>query len=268
MPWTEDDYIDVKIKKSPPGSTNWGHISGNISAQSDLIELVAAQAGGIPSGCILMWHGTIATIPTGWALCNGQNGTPDLRDKFIVGATQDDTGTAKTNITGTLTQSGGAASHHHADHTVTQPSAHTISSHAGAGVADHSSLTHSGAGVSAHAGATVADHAAHTHAFGTLAVAAHTVVSTKQGTASGNVVTTATHTVSGATANPSATLTHTVGQASNHTVTQPDAHGALTHTVTQAGDHTLSAHAGAGVSTHDTLASLPNYFALCYIMKT
>lgn len=31
-----------------------------------------------------MWSGT--TIPTGWKLCNGQNGTPDLRDRFIVGA--------------------------------------------------------------------------------------------------------------------------------------------------------------------------------------
>ena len=31
-----------------------------------------------------MWSGTIASIPTGWALCNGANGTPDLTDKFIV----------------------------------------------------------------------------------------------------------------------------------------------------------------------------------------
>jgi microcystin-dependent protein len=33
-----------------------------------------------------MWSGTITAIPTGWALCNGQNGTPNLQDKFIVGA--------------------------------------------------------------------------------------------------------------------------------------------------------------------------------------
>ena len=33
-----------------------------------------------------MWSGSIASIPTGWALCNGSNGTPDLRDKFVVGA--------------------------------------------------------------------------------------------------------------------------------------------------------------------------------------
>jgi archaellum component FlaG (FlaF/FlaG flagellin family) len=42
--------------------------------------------GGVPSGAIVMWFGSIASIPTGWALCNGSNGTPDLRDRFIVGA--------------------------------------------------------------------------------------------------------------------------------------------------------------------------------------
>ena len=40
--------------------------------------------GGVPTGTIVMWSGT--TIPDGWALCNGSNGTPDLRDRFIVGA--------------------------------------------------------------------------------------------------------------------------------------------------------------------------------------
>jgi hypothetical protein len=40
-------------------------------------------------GIIKMWHGTIATIPTGYALCNGSNGTPDLRNSFIVGAGSD-----------------------------------------------------------------------------------------------------------------------------------------------------------------------------------
>jgi hypothetical protein len=40
----------------------------------------------IPTGVITMWSGSIATIPTGWFLCNGSNGTPDLRDRFIVGA--------------------------------------------------------------------------------------------------------------------------------------------------------------------------------------
>jgi hypothetical protein len=68
----------------------------------------AINATLFPTGGIIMWSGTIATIPSGWALCNGSNGTPDLRDRFIVGATQDDAGVAKTNITGSLTQTGGS----------------------------------------------------------------------------------------------------------------------------------------------------------------
>ena len=39
-----------------------------------------------PQGAIIMWNGAIDKIPSGWALCDGTNGTPDLRDRFIVGA--------------------------------------------------------------------------------------------------------------------------------------------------------------------------------------
>lgn len=64
-----------------------------------------------PQGGIIMWSGTIATIPSGWELSDGTCAItcPDLRDKFIVGARQDSAGAAKTNVTGSLTQTGGAA---------------------------------------------------------------------------------------------------------------------------------------------------------------
>lgn len=81
-----------------------------------LLAGIASSGGGgsgVPSGVILMWSGTIATIPSGWALCNGSNGTPDLRNRFVVGAQQDDGGVAKTNLTGSLTVSGGSISHSH-----------------------------------------------------------------------------------------------------------------------------------------------------------
>jgi len=42
--------------------------------------------GTIPVGGIIMWSGTIAAIPTGWALCDGTNGTPDLLNRFVRGA--------------------------------------------------------------------------------------------------------------------------------------------------------------------------------------
>ena len=79
----------------------------------------------IPSGVIVMWSGTIATIPTGWFLCDGSNSTPDLRNKFIIAANADDAGAAKTAVTGSATQSGGTkdaivVSHTHTA-TVTDP---------------------------------------------------------------------------------------------------------------------------------------------------
>lgn len=40
----------------------------------------------IPSGAILPWYGNVGSIPSGFVLCNGANGTPDLRNRFIVGA--------------------------------------------------------------------------------------------------------------------------------------------------------------------------------------
>lgn len=42
--------------------------------------------GAVPVGAIAIWAGTIANIPSGWNLCDGTSGTPDLRDKFIRGA--------------------------------------------------------------------------------------------------------------------------------------------------------------------------------------
>ncbi|MCE5333163.1 MAG: hypothetical protein LLG06_01095 [Desulfobacteraceae bacterium] len=42
--------------------------------------------GQTPSGIIAMWSGRASDIPPGWALCNGQSGTPDLRDRFVLGA--------------------------------------------------------------------------------------------------------------------------------------------------------------------------------------
>jgi hypothetical protein len=40
----------------------------------------------IPSGGIIIWSGSSASIPTGWLLCDGTNSTPDLRNRFVVGA--------------------------------------------------------------------------------------------------------------------------------------------------------------------------------------
>jgi hypothetical protein len=51
-----------------------------------IIGTSPAAATPIPTGAILLWSGSIGSIPAGFVLCNGNNSTPDLRDRFIVGA--------------------------------------------------------------------------------------------------------------------------------------------------------------------------------------
>lgn len=45
-----------------------------------------AAVSSVPLGCILIWSGSVSDIPVGWSVCDGTNGTPDLRDRFVVGA--------------------------------------------------------------------------------------------------------------------------------------------------------------------------------------
>ena len=67
-------------------------VNGNmvVASSPDGSGGVVDGKGVIPVGGIVIWHGTQASIPNGWALCNGQKigdqPTPDLRDRFIVGA--------------------------------------------------------------------------------------------------------------------------------------------------------------------------------------
>jgi microcystin-dependent protein len=117
-------------------------VGGNLTVSSTLTAnssvgtagqaLISRGAGLSPqwgtlfvTGMIMMWSGTIATIPSGWVLCDGNNSTPDLRNRFIIGANADDAGVAKTNVTGSATQTGGTkdaivVSHTHTA-TVTDP---------------------------------------------------------------------------------------------------------------------------------------------------
>ncbi len=57
----------------------------------------------LPSGLILLWSGAIIDIPAGYVLCDGNNGTPDLRNRFVVGA----------GDTYAVDATGGAATHTH-----------------------------------------------------------------------------------------------------------------------------------------------------------
>lgn len=55
--------------------------------QSENQEIDFAQLGigsGVPKGIICMWSGSMADVPEGWHLCDGTEGTPDLRNRFVV----------------------------------------------------------------------------------------------------------------------------------------------------------------------------------------
>lgn len=256
--------------------------------------------GGLPSGIICMWSGLLANIPNGWFLCDGDNGTPDLQDRFIIGVAQG------INPGGT----GGSNTHSHNNHAITQPNDHAALVHAGATVGDHSALAHSvtqpsahsdhGAlSHSAHTGVSVDDHASHTHAYTQIVTHVHRQQYNPTTTGAGSGPTTAPDTsssgttswgtvdtqapsgsvASGTTAGPGATITHTVNQPSAHsdhgaqshsahTGTDVAQHGAQSHTVGQSNNHAAQSHAGTNVDAHSSSNNLPLYFALAFIMKS
>jgi hypothetical protein len=59
-------------------------IAGTSTTQIATTAFVAQNA--ILKGMIVMWSGAVATIPTGYVLCDGTNATPDLRNRFVMGA--------------------------------------------------------------------------------------------------------------------------------------------------------------------------------------
>jgi hypothetical protein len=51
-----------------------------------ILQTAPVVSNTVPSGLIAIWSGSTGSIPSGWLLCNGSNGTPDLRNSFILGA--------------------------------------------------------------------------------------------------------------------------------------------------------------------------------------
>lgn len=104
-----------------------------------------AGANSWPDRIIGLWLGTLASIPTDWALCDGTLGTPDLRALFVKGA----------NVIGDIGVTGGSLSH---THTATGHT-HSLASHT------HSINVGSGVGENRTAGATNCSTTAHTHSW-------------------------------------------------------------------------------------------------------
>ena len=80
----------------------------------------------VPSGIIVMWSGTIANIPSGYVLCNGENGTPDLTDRFIIHADADSGGTNDVGDTGGADTADLSHTHTAAAHTHEQNSGGSV----------------------------------------------------------------------------------------------------------------------------------------------
>ena len=147
--------LDSNIIKSNTGTIDFN--------SNNLVNIQNMTVGGVqnsfvPAGIIVMWSGADGAIPTGWALCNGSNGTPDLRGRFIISSTYSAGigglygGGQTTNVS--TTQTGG--SHDHVLSIAEMP-VHNHGGNSGNTSADH---TH---GVSTTTGN---ESAQHTHGIG------------------------------------------------------------------------------------------------------
>jgi microcystin-dependent protein len=247
---------------------------------------------GLPVGTLLVWAGTIATVPSNFLFCNGASidrvtypalftaiGTtygsididhfnlPDLRDRFIVGALQDDAGVPKTNLTGALAASGGAITHQHAAHALTQP---VISNH---------TVTLTQPVVSNH---TLTQPVISAHTLTQPVVSAHDIT---QPVVSPHALTTwAARTTTASSSNAVRTVSaHALSTnvaVSNHALSTNvniDAHAFTTNVAVSA--HALSTNIGVGldahalttnvgVGAHDTLTYAQPFYAMAYIIRS
>ena len=82
--------VAAKGQKGEIGSTGGSGGTGATGDKGQKGEVGSAGSTGIPSGFIGLWSGAANAIPSGWYLCNGSNGTPDLRGRFVVGYNNND----------------------------------------------------------------------------------------------------------------------------------------------------------------------------------
>ena len=120
---TTDHTHDVSVSSNVATNQNADVALDTINGEPTFKKLLILKNTGIanrPKYAIVLWTGTLANIPLGYVLCDGTNGTPDLRDYFVKGA----------NDSSEIGTTGGSAVHGHTanSHNHTQDTHyHTIS---------------------------------------------------------------------------------------------------------------------------------------------
>lgn len=176
------------------------------NVNSPVTATPASLNSPIPAGIIAMWSGLISAVPTGWGLCDGTSGTPNLRDRFIVGAGT----TYAVGATGGSLVSGSAGSHTH-----TEASA---GGHSHTGLVGDTTLT-------------VNQIPAHTHDVELKYTTVGGAGSSRQYWTKSAVDTLLDGTVTAGASSTGGGLSH------NHSITAEAAHS---HTINSVGDHTHS----------------------------
>jgi microcystin-dependent protein len=269
---------NIGIGTNDPGSYKL-NVNGGVKASS--IEINGVGGGNTPIGLIAMWYGTVASIPTGWTLCDGVEVArtdgggnitpPDLRGRMVRSAHGDN---PATNYPG---QSGGA-------NTVTLSEAnlapHTHTANSAAANAPHS---HTGSGAAANAPHThtnQADGAAHSH-YVNASNAPHSHGYTRYNTRRGEIPVTIFHpqqmgqygsstqsyvNTGGANA-PHAHNSNNANANHNHVINAtnaPHSHNVTVDTANAPHSHTITVSATGSASA----VNIQNpYYILAYIMK-
>lgn len=216
----------------------------NGSAQLPAVDgSLLTGIAGTPTGVIALWSGSIASIPSGWALCDGANGTPDLRDRFVVGA----------GNSYSVGATGGAA-------TVSLSEANLPShTHSVSGTtASDGAHTHNVSGNTSNTGA-------HSHTGSTSNTGSHSHNYFRQNDGNSGNASNGAFNLGGSRA-----VSNAGAHSHNFTTSNTGAHShTLSGTADSAGSHTHSFSATTSSTGSGTAhENLPPYYALAYIMKT
>jgi microcystin-dependent protein len=208
--------------------------------------VTAGLSALVPTGVITLWSGAISAIPSGWVLCNGSNSTPDLRDRFVVGAGS----TYAVNATG-------GANTVTLDATMIPAHTHTVSA-AGTTSGQSAGHTHT------FSGTTSGQSVTHSHS---VSDPGHAHSYDRPGPSNAANPPGSSGSTANAATTGTATTGITLGNASadhNHT------YSGTTSAVSGDHTHTVSVSGTTGNGTGGGLAheNRPPYFALAYIMKT